>query len=157
MHIVISCDKIFLLVSEYLSLWSWPSLEFAIIGGIVFHKHILLIMKWFWFSMHFSFDELSQFKIEIGVERVIFIGVLLVRFELRVDWLINILISTALRLRMSFALIIICLGWCFFCSNGKIYLINMYAFVISLLYWFFSFFFGSGEGIAEKREIIVKW
>ena len=41
MHIVISCDKIFLLVSKYLSLWSWPSSELAIIGGIVFHKHIL--------------------------------------------------------------------------------------------------------------------
>ena len=31
---VISCDKIFLLVSKYLSLWAWPSLKLAIIGGI---------------------------------------------------------------------------------------------------------------------------
>ena len=28
------CDQMFLLVSKYLSLWSWPSLELAIIGGI---------------------------------------------------------------------------------------------------------------------------
>ena len=38
----ISGDKIFLLVSRYLSLWPWPSLELAIIGAFVFHKHILL-------------------------------------------------------------------------------------------------------------------
>ena len=34
LHVSISCDKIFLLVSRYLSLWPWPSLELAIIGGI---------------------------------------------------------------------------------------------------------------------------
>ena len=58
LHIVISCDKIFLLVSKYLSLWSWPSLELAIIGGIVFHKHILLlteIVLKFWSEK--SFDK----------------------------------------------------------------------------------------------------
>ena len=33
-HMSISCDKIFLLVSSYLSLWPWPSLELAIIWGI---------------------------------------------------------------------------------------------------------------------------
>ena len=42
LHMVISCDKIFLLVTKYLSLWFWPSLELTIIGGIVFHKHIML-------------------------------------------------------------------------------------------------------------------
>ena len=42
MQMVISCDKIFLLVSKYLSLWSnghqwnWP-----LSGVFVFHKHIL--------------------------------------------------------------------------------------------------------------------
>ena len=110
--------------------------------------------------MHFYIDELRQFKIEIGVEWDIYIGELLVRFELRVDWLIFIVISTALRLHMSFTLKIISVhGVGFFVAmlNGKLYLINMYAFVISLLYRFFSFFFGSGEGITEKREIIVKW
>ena len=30
----ISCNKIFLLVSRFLSLWPWPSLELAIIEGI---------------------------------------------------------------------------------------------------------------------------
>ena len=34
LHMSISCDKIYLLVSRYLSLWPWPSLELAIIGSI---------------------------------------------------------------------------------------------------------------------------
>ena len=34
LHMSISCDMIVLLVSRYLSLWTWPSLELAIIGGI---------------------------------------------------------------------------------------------------------------------------
>ena len=42
---VISCDKILLLVSKYLSLWSWPSLELANFGGVLFHKRILLILS----------------------------------------------------------------------------------------------------------------
>ena len=54
----LSCDKIILLVSRYLSLWPWPCLELAIIGGISFHKHLLfndlfhLIcrkMSWWWY------------------------------------------------------------------------------------------------------------
>ena len=36
MHISISCYKIFLLVSRYLSLWPWPFFELAIIWGICF-------------------------------------------------------------------------------------------------------------------------
>ena len=43
LHMNISCDEIFLLVSRYLSLWCWPSLELAIIGSLVFHKHIFFI------------------------------------------------------------------------------------------------------------------
>ena len=34
LHISIFCDKIFLLVSRYLSLWPWPAVELAIIVGI---------------------------------------------------------------------------------------------------------------------------
>ena len=34
LHMSISCDKIFLLLSKYLSLWPRPSMELAIIGGI---------------------------------------------------------------------------------------------------------------------------
>ena len=41
LHMIISCGKIFLLVSRYLSFWSWSSLELAIIGTFVFHKHVL--------------------------------------------------------------------------------------------------------------------
>ena len=44
LHISVSCDKILVLVSWYLSLWPWPPLELAIIGAFVFYKHILLIM-----------------------------------------------------------------------------------------------------------------
>ena len=40
----ISCDKIFLLVSRYLSLWPWPSLELAFIRGIcVSQTHVVFI------------------------------------------------------------------------------------------------------------------
>ena len=48
---VISCDKIFLLISKYLSLWSWPSMELAIICGIcVSQTHLVyvhVISPWF--------------------------------------------------------------------------------------------------------------
>ena len=44
----ISCDKIFLLVSKYLALmWSWSSLELAIIGGIVFDKYVLFKLMFY--------------------------------------------------------------------------------------------------------------
>ena len=44
LHMSISCDKIFLLVSRYLSLWHWPSLELVIIGGIcVSQTHLVFI------------------------------------------------------------------------------------------------------------------
>ena len=59
LYIIISCDKIFLLVSKYLSLWSWPLLELAIIGGIVFHKHILFK---FWMNFCYFFYYLSLGK-----------------------------------------------------------------------------------------------
>ena len=44
LHKVISCDKIFLLVSKYLSLRFWTSLELSIIGGIcVSQTHLVII------------------------------------------------------------------------------------------------------------------
>ena len=45
----ISCDKIFLLVSRYLSLWPRPSSELAIIGGIcvsVCFVQVLFSISW---------------------------------------------------------------------------------------------------------------
>ena len=40
------CDKNFLLVSRYLSLWSWPSFE-LLSGAFVFHKHVLFYYRIF--------------------------------------------------------------------------------------------------------------
>ena len=43
LHMSISCDNIFLLVSRYLFLWPWSSIELAIIGGIyVSETHLFL-------------------------------------------------------------------------------------------------------------------
>ena len=42
LHMIICCDKIYILVLKYLSLWSLPSLELELPGLFVFHKHILL-------------------------------------------------------------------------------------------------------------------
>ena len=42
MHMVISYNMIFLLVSKYLCLWSLQTLELAILVAFVFHKHMLL-------------------------------------------------------------------------------------------------------------------
>ena len=56
MHNVISCDRIFLLVSKYLSLWFWPSLELAIFVHRHFLFHILqgfprdMLLRWDWKS-----------------------------------------------------------------------------------------------------------
>ena len=41
LHMSISRDKIFVLISKYLSLWLWPSLVLAIFGVFVVHKPIL--------------------------------------------------------------------------------------------------------------------
>ena len=43
LHMGIFCDEIFLLVSSYLSLWPWPSLELAIIGVICVSQTHLVI------------------------------------------------------------------------------------------------------------------
>ena len=49
LHMNISCDKIILLVSRYLSLGPRPSLELAIIGGIcVSQTHLVLFRKIGW-------------------------------------------------------------------------------------------------------------
>ena len=44
LHVSISCDKIFLLVSRYLSSWPWKSLELAIIRGhCVSQTHLVFV------------------------------------------------------------------------------------------------------------------
>ena len=67
---VISCDKIFLLVSKYLSLWSWPSLELAIIGGIVFHKHILLVQLIYTILHHLFLGQLKSNIYELWLAKI---------------------------------------------------------------------------------------
>ena len=55
LHMSISYNKIFLLVSRYLSLWLWPSLELAILGGICVsqtHLVIFIIKIWLWISKY---------------------------------------------------------------------------------------------------------
>ena len=48
---IISCDKIFLLVTRILSLWPGPSLELAIIASIcVSQAHLVLFVTWNTFS-----------------------------------------------------------------------------------------------------------
>ena len=56
----ISCDKIFLLVSRYLSLWPWPSLEFAIIGDICVSQTPL-----FWYNINVLLHLCCYFKITL--------------------------------------------------------------------------------------------
>ena len=47
----ISCGKIFLLESKYMSLWSWPSLELPIIRAIcVSHTHLVLSLLFRFFG-----------------------------------------------------------------------------------------------------------
>ena len=61
MYIVISRDKIFLLVSKYLSLWLWPSLELVIIGGIcVSQTHLVLYWNLFVVCLSVNFSHLLQ-------------------------------------------------------------------------------------------------
>ena len=59
LHMSISCDKILLLVSKYLSLWPWASLELAIIGGIcVSQTHLVLsILSKHLFVWNFFFQQ----------------------------------------------------------------------------------------------------
>lgn len=60
----ISCYKIFLFVSGYLSLWFWPSLEWTIIGGIcVSRTHLVAIG----IDCGLSFDHLKYYTIYIVV------------------------------------------------------------------------------------------
>ena len=47
LHMSISRDKIFLLVSRYLSLWPWPHLELAIIGPFCFTNTSCLRLRSF--------------------------------------------------------------------------------------------------------------
>ena len=61
LHMVISCDKIYLLVSKYLSLWSSPALELAIIGGIcVLRTHLDFVCFLFVFLK--SQDQSENFQ-----------------------------------------------------------------------------------------------
>ena len=46
LYMFISYDKVFPMVSKYLFLWSWPSLEDVVVGNLfVFQKHILFDLK----------------------------------------------------------------------------------------------------------------
>ena len=54
LHMSISWNKIFLPVSRYLFLWLWPSLEFAIIGAFVFHKHVVLFWNYRWRTISYT-------------------------------------------------------------------------------------------------------
>ena len=59
---VISCDKIFLLVSKYMSLWSWTSLELAIIGGIcVSQTHLVFFIQQSWLTILILHSRLILF------------------------------------------------------------------------------------------------
>ena len=51
MHLSISCDKFFVLVSRYLSLWPWPSLGLATIEGICVSQTHLVILYWCSFQL----------------------------------------------------------------------------------------------------------
>ena len=43
----ISCDKIFVQVSRYLSLWPWHLWNWPLLGAFVFHKYILFVFEAF--------------------------------------------------------------------------------------------------------------
>ena len=75
LHMSVSCDKIFLLVFRYLSLWPWPSLELATIGGICVSRtscfffqlsstdfRLLKLDTYFAFSFFASFNDIFYFK-----------------------------------------------------------------------------------------------
>ena len=69
LHMSISCDKIFLLASRYLSLWPWPSLELAIIRGICISQTHLVqpTFKMIWINKMISLPKFYILNFEKNV------------------------------------------------------------------------------------------
>ena len=102
-HMSISCDKIFLLVSRYLFLWPWPSLELAIIRGIwgicVSQTHLVSYSNGY-LELSNSIDNVTGFPVWNFTTQLQNVGVSLLPVTLAVLWIL-VFLFTAFGARVS--------------------------------------------------------